>query len=86
MVHMASSRLIYGDIAGVMTEDISQVGLDKYLRGKNPRWTTCIFQTIDWDSIGSCMSKMSPQRVINALKIVYGWQNDGQEKDFFLYK
>ena len=61
MVRTASQRLIYRDIAGIVTKDISKKGLITYLMKKNPRWTEVIFHTIDWDSMGSCMKKITPQ-------------------------
>ena len=76
-------RFIYGDIVGLITEDISQVKLIKYLMGKNSQWNEFIFQTIHWNSVGCCMKKMSQQRVTNLLKMVHGWENNGQKKDLF---
>ena len=37
IIRMASMCFIYGDITGIITEDISQVGLFKYLVGGNSR-------------------------------------------------
>ena len=36
MVQSSYKSLIYGDIAGMVTEEISQVGLIAYLMEKNP--------------------------------------------------
>ena len=83
MVKYASQRFIYGDIAGVITEEISKIGLITYLLEKNPRWNEAIFQTIDWESIGSCMTKMSALRITNIVKMVHGWQNDGNQNYLF---
>ena len=30
-----------------------------------------------------CMGKMEDTKVTNVLKLVHGWQNDGQQKDLF---
>ena len=59
----------------------------KYLWGKNPHWTEVIFGFIDWKPVETCMTKMTKKSgflVPNTLKLVHGWQNDGQQKaDFF---
>ena len=83
MVKYASQRFIYGDIAGVVTEEISKAGIITYLMEKNPWWNDAIFHTIDWESVGLCMKKMTPQRVTNVVKMVHGWQHDGNQKYLF---
>lgn len=58
-IRMESQRFIYGNIAGLITEEIARVEIVQYLMAKNTRWTEAIFETIDWNSIGSYVSKMS---------------------------
>jgi len=58
----------------------------KYLWGKNPHWNDNIFESIDWKALETCMKKMarnSGSLVTNELKLVHGWQNDGQQKELF---
>ena len=69
-----------------MTEEINQHAMIKYLFGKNKHWTLGIFDAIDWEAIDACMTKMAKQSgsmVTNTLKLVHGWQNDGQQKELF---
>ena len=58
----------------------------KNLWGKNPHGNDNIFYSIDWKAMESCMKKMAEKsgfKVTNTLKLVHGWQNDGQQKEFF---
>ena len=81
IARVAESRLIYGDISRAVTEAISQVPMFKYLQGKIRYWTENIFNSIDWAAMGTCLKRMSVQRVTNVLKFVHGWQHDGQQKE-----
>ena len=36
---------------------------------------------VDWK--GMCLDKMENTKVKNVLKLVHGWQNDGQQRDLF---
>ena len=59
----------------------------KYLWGKKTYWTEVIFGFIDWKVVETCMTNMankSGSLVTNTLKLVHGWQNDGQQKDLFV--
>ena len=51
--------------------------------GKTPHWTELIFKYIHWDSIELCLNKLHTTRVTSILKMVHGWQNDGQQKGLF---
>ena len=69
-----------------MTEEINQHAIIKYLLDKNTHWTESIFASIDWKALEVCMNKMakkSGSMVTNTLKLVHGWQNDGQQKELF---
>ena len=86
MVQRANKCFINGRVGDVVTTDINKEKMLKFLWGKNMHWNEAIFDSIDWDAIGTCMKKMaskSGMRVINALKLVHGWQNDGQQKELF---
>ena len=67
----------------MVTEEISKERLITYLTETNPGWDEAIFQTINWVNIGLCMTKMTPQRVTNVVKMVHGWQHDGNQKYLF---
>ena len=86
MVEKGDGTLINGDIGKVMTESITRDPMIKFLMGKNPHWDVDIFQSIDWRAMEACMkvlSKRSGSTVTNVLKLVHGWQNDGQQKELF---
>ena len=54
--------------------------------GENKHWNDNIFDSIDWEAIGASMKTLaatSAMRVTNLLKLVHGWQNDGQQKALF---
>ena len=72
MVKTAASLLTYGNIKLRITEEILQEGIIKYLMGKNPHWTEEIFETVDWEAVGTYMRTISESRVTNILKIVHG--------------
>ena len=84
MAKLPNNRFIYGDMCRWATDEINQDALLKLLLGKNPHWTQDIFNTIDWQAMDTCMYKMankSGSMVTNVLKLVHGWQNDGQQKE-----
>lgn len=86
IVQLPNARFIYGDICRWVTDEINQDNLLKYMFGKKPHWNQVIFDSIDWRDMDSCMQKIAKQSgsmVTNVLKLVHGWQNDGQQKDFF---
>ena len=86
MVKIQNNKLIYGDIQKWVTEAITQEKMIKYLWGKNPHWNDSIFDSIDWKAVEGCMKKLaraSGSKVTNTLKLVHGWQNDGQQKELF---
>jgi len=86
MVQMPNTRLIYEDICRWMMEEINQHAMIKYLWGKTHHWTEVIFRFIDWKAVETCMTKMAKKSgylVTNTLKLVHGWQNDGQQKEPF---
>lgn len=67
-----------------MTEEINQHAVIKYLWGLKTHWTEVFFGFIDWTAVETCMTKMvkkSGSVVTNTLKLVHGWQNDGQQKE-----
>ena len=86
MVQSTNTCFINGRVEDVVTADINKEKMLKYLGEKNMHWNEAIFESIDWDAIGTCMKKMvskSGMQVTNALKLVHGWQNDGQQKELF---
>ena len=86
MVQRANKVLINGKVGEVVTDDINKDKMFKYLWGKNKHWNDDIFDSIDWEAIGASMKKLaatSAMRVTNVLKLVHGWQNDGQQKELF---
>lgn len=83
MMKLRESGLICGGISKVTRDEISKEKLMTYLMRKNPHWTETISGTMDWDTIFFCMSKISPTRVTNVLKLVHDYQNDGYQKYLF---
>ena len=83
MIRMAGSRMIYGNISKVVTEEISQAPMLKYLLGKPKHWNEAIIRYIDCTVMGAYLKKLKGRKVTNVLKLFYGWQNYGQQKELF---
>ena len=74
MVQLPNKGCVYRDICRWVAEEINQHQIIKYLWGKNPHWNDTIFESIDWQAVESCMTKMaksSGSLVTNTLKLVH---------------
>ena len=78
MVKLQDSRFVYRDIRKQVNSYISKVGFIKYIMGKNPHWNESMFHMVDWTGMKACMGKLKETEATNVLKLVHGWQNDGQ--------
>ena len=83
IVCLPDERIIYGNIRNIVTDEISQIELVKYVKEKTPHWTDNIFVTTDLGSMIVHMGKTSDQRVTNVIKFVYWRHLDGQQKNIF---
>ena len=83
MVRLDSGRMLYGDVSGQLTHEITKGGLIQYLMSKNLHWDKTILNMIEWKGMETRLDKMKDTEVTNVLKMVHGWQNDGYQKDLF---
>ena len=66
--------MLYGDISGQLTHEISKKEMIQYLMSKNLHWDENIFQMIDWKGMEKTLgNKMKDTEVTNVLKMVHGW-------------
>ena len=63
-VMVESNNVLYGNISKVMKEEFTRYKIRQYLMAKNKKWTRNIFNSIDWDTMGACMERLPPVRVI----------------------
>ena len=70
--------MIYGDIERTLEYEITKGSIITCILGKNKHWTDGILKMVNWKGIGMCLDKMEDTKVINVLKLVNRWQNDGQ--------
>ena len=63
MVQKRDRILMYGDVKKVITEEIGEVGLIKYLMRGNRNWVVRIYKSITWDHVGRYMNKLTGQRL-----------------------
>ena len=52
LIQIQNKRLIYGNIQGKITEDMSKIGLVKYVMGKNTHGTEKTFWDCAWVDAG----------------------------------
>ena len=45
-------------------------------------WTTAVFESVDWPSIGVYMKRLSIAKRAKVVKLMHNWQNTGDRKDF----
>ena len=83
IVKLKDHGMIYGDVAQHTTFFITKDKPVEYLMSKNKHWTRDIYNTIDWEAMGSVLRKMKDTEATNVIKMVHGWQYDGHQKDFF---
>ena len=83
MVKLKDNVMIYGDIAQRTAFFITKDKLVECLMSKNKHWTRDIYNTIDWEAMGSALRKMKDTEATNVIKMVHGWQYDGHQKDLF---
>ena len=47
------------------------------------KWSTQIFQTVDWEGFYSYLKSLDAIRKTNVIKLSHNWVNDGHQKDLF---
>ena len=67
MVYLIDDKMVYGSIRNIVTDEIYQIALAKYLKGTNSHWSDGIFETINWRSTSACMGKISVMRVTHII-------------------
>ena len=83
IVKLKDHGMIYGDVAQHTTFFITKDKPVEYLMSKNKHWTRDIYDTVDWEAMGSVLRKMKDTVAKNVIKMVHGWQHDGHQKDLF---
>ena len=46
-------------------------------------WTTAVFESVDWPSIGVYMKRLSIAKRAKVVKLMHNWQNTGRQKGLF---